>query len=536
MSKRKPARAAEPAPRRGSPEWLPHAAALAGLAFAVYANTLGNGFIGDDKIQLLKNPLLGDLGNIPRLLSSSVWSILGVPGNYYRPLPFILYMLIAQCAGFSAPAFHLFMIALHAANTVLLYLLLRRMAQAWTALIAAALFAVHPIHTETVDWIAALPDLALTSLALAGILWFARQNAAPRGGAIAGHSCIYLLALLTKETGAMLLPLYAGYQFLYLRHRGKELRGNGGFYAGLAAALAVYLAMRVHALGGLAPGQQTFFHLSPGAFALSAMVIAAKYLGALLWPANLNYFHVFHPTGTLTAGFFVSAIVLAAVAAAFFLARSALIRFGIFWIAVTLAPALNLTGVGQNVFAERYLYLPSAAFCWVAACAWNRLFERRRPPAWIAAAAVLLACSLATIARSRDWRDDFTLLSRTLRQSPTSGWLHNSMAGVYVERNQFDQALEEERLAVRYEPRSPVFHKNLGNILLARDPRAAIAEFRALVALEPGVAENHSDLALAFEAAGDAANAAMEYKRALEIQPQQRDAQEGYRRTAPRVR
>lgn len=534
MSKRKPVRGAEPQHRRRSPEWLPHAATLAGLAIAVYANTLGNGFIGDDKIQLLRNPLLTDIGNIPRLLSSSVWSILGISGNYYRPVQFLLYLLIYQCGGSSPAAFHLFMIALHAANTVLLYFLVRRMAQPWIALVAAALFAVHPIHTETVNWVAALPDLAVTTLVLAGILWFARQGAAPRHAAIAGHGCIYLLALLTKETGVMLLPLYAGYEFFYMRHRWKEFRSNVGFYGGLAAALVVYLAMRVHALGGLAPGQQTFFHLSDGAFALSAVVTAAQYLWALLWPANLNYFHVFHPTETLTAGFVISAVVLAAVAAAFFRTRSALIAYGIFWVALTLAPALNLTGIGQNVFAERYLYLPSAAFCWMAACAWNRLFERHRAPAWIAAAVVLLAGSVATTARNRDWHDDFTLLSRTLRQSPTSGWLHNSMAGVYVERNQFEQALDEERLAVRYEPRSPVFHKNLGNILLTKDPRAAIAEFKTLVALEPGLPENHCDLALAFEAAGDTASAATEYSRALELQPQLREAQQGYERTAAR--
>jgi len=128
--------------------------------------------------------------------------------------------------------------------------------------------------------------------------------------------------------------------------------------------------------------------------------------------------------------------------------------------------------------------------------------------------AVLLACGAETAARNLDWRDDFTLLQITLHQSPTSGWLHNSMAGAFVERDQFDRALAEERLAVAYEPRSPVFRRNLGNILLAQDPPAAIAEFEKLVELEPRRAQNHCELALAFAAAGDRGRAAAEYRRA----------------------
>jgi tetratricopeptide (TPR) repeat protein len=520
-------------PRRRS--WVAPAA-VALLAVAVYGNAFSNGFIGDDKIQLLKNPLLASVSNIPLLFRSSVWSILGIPGNYYRPFQFLVYTLVYQCAGFSAAAFHTLMIAVHAANAVLLYLLVRRMAGPRVAVAAAALFAVHPIHTETVNWIAAVPDLTVTTFALTGVLWFARQEGAPRRFAIAGHCVLYLLALLAKETGVMLLPLYGGYGFFCLGRRWKELRFNAALYAAMAGTFVLYLALRLNALGGLAPGQQSFFHLTPVEFALSVVVTAAQYLGALLWPANLNYFHIFHPAASLCAVVVLSALALAAVGAAFFRFRAPLFSYGVFWIAVTLAPALNLTGVGQNVFAERYLYLPSAGFCWIAALAWNWMFERRRVPAWVAAGAVLLAAGAATMARNADWRDDATLLDVTLRQSPESGWLHNSMAGVYIERNQFGAALAEERLAVRYEPRSPVFRRNLANILLTKDPHEAVGEFRELVAIEPNRAENHCDLALALEAAGERTQAAAEYQRALQLQPQSRDAQAGYLRTSSAVR
>ena len=540
MAKRKAPAPRAPQPRRRFPEWLPHVAALAALAVAVYANSVGNGFIGDDKIQLLKNPLVTDAANIPRLLGSGVWSILGVHGNYYRPLQFIVYLLLYQCAGFNAAAFHLFMVLLHAANTVLLYFLVRRFTPPSATLAAAALFAVHPIHTETVDWIAALPDLMVTTLVLAGVLWLARQDGAPRGLQVLGHCGLYLLALLTKETGVMLLPLYAGFGFFCLGRGWDELRRNANLHAAMAATLALYLAARIAALGGLAPGQQTFFHLGAAAFALSAVTLAAQYLGALLLPVHLNYFHVFHPTTGPTVGLLVSAVALAAVATAFVRLRKAPVSYGIFWIAVCLAPALNVTGVGQNVFAERYLYLPSAGFCWIAGWAWYWLASRPRGRSrgWFVAAGggVLLACAAGAVARNRDWRDDYTLLQVTLAQSPASGWLHNSMAGVYIERNEFEKALEEERLAVKHEPGAPVYRKNLGNILLGKDPRAAIAEFQQLVALQPTLAQNHCDLALAYEAAGDTTQASAEYAKALELAPQLREAREGYARVTARPR
>ncbi len=519
------------------PEWLPVSAGLATLAIAVYANSLANGFVSDDKIQLLRNPLVGSVSQIPRILESGVWSTwdAGHPGNYYRPLQFLVYLAVHEIAGFSAPAFHSLMILLHAINTVMLYGLVRRMAAGRLAFAAAALFAVHPIHTEVVDWIASVPDLLVTALALGGVWWFARQDGAARGLTIAGHCGVYVAALLTKETGVMLPSLYVGFGFLVCGRSWREMRHNGRLYAALAATLCIYLVLRVAALGSLVPGQDQFFHLNPLEFLLSAAVLAAQYLGALLLPVNLNYFHIFHPTGSFTPAVLIAVLALAVAGAVFSRVRVPLAGFGLFWIAATLAPVLNLTGVGQNVFAERYLYLPSAGFCWIAAWAWDRLAGYQRQWATTGGAAVLLLCAFGTVARNRDWRDDYTLFQVTLRQSPESGWLHNWMASAHVERNEFRQALAEERLAVRYEPGTPAFHENLGNILLLTDARAAVEEFRKFLALQPDHAQGHSDLAMGLEAAGEFREAEAEFQSALRLQPSNQEAQQGIRRVVVRL-
>jgi tetratricopeptide (TPR) repeat protein len=537
MAKRKSSRPADPKtqPRRAFPQWLP-AAALAGLAIAVYANSLANGFVGDDRFQLLRNPLVKDLGGIPRIFGSGVWSFLGVTGNYYRPLQFLVYLLIYQCAGFNAAAFHLFMVLLHAGNTVLLFFFVRRWAASRIAWAAAALFAVHPVHTEPVDWIAALPDLMLTTFVLTGLLLFARQHGAPHGLRILEHCGIYLLALWTKETGVTMLPLYAGFGFFCLGRRWNEFRRNAALYAAMIAAFSLYLAMRIRALGSLTPRQHAFFHLGPADFALSVVVAAAQYLRTLLLPLGLNYFHVFHPTQSVTPRFLISAAALAVVAALFLRPRTPLVSYGIFWTAAALAPALNLTGVGQNVFTERYLYLPSAGFCCVAAWAWAWCAERKPDWANPAGAAILVVCAVAVIARNRDWHDNFTMLQVTVRQSPDSGWLHDALAGELVQRDAFDEAIGHQRLAVRYDPGMALYHKKLGYMLMGKDNRGAIAEFQKVDALEPGVAANHYDLAAAFESAGDAKDAAEEYKKALDLQPQFPAAKQGYERVEGRLR
>ncbi len=540
MSKRKQARTAEAkpaaAPAPGAvPARLP-AASLALIALAAYANSIGNGFIGDDQFQLLRNPLVTQLSSIPKYFGAGVWSFLGVTTNYYRPLPFVVYTLLYQLSGFTAPTFHLFMVLLHALNALLLFGLVRRMARARIAWAAAALFALHPIHTEAVDWIASLPDLLVTAIALTGLLLYARAEGEARGSKIALHGAIYLAALWTKETGVVLAALYFAYGFWIRGRRWTELRNNAALYASMAGVFILYLAMRLRALGSFAPRRQGFFNLAPGEFLLSAVVTAGQYLRMLVAPVGLNYFHVFHPTASLTAGFAIALVALAAVAAWFARTREALVAYGLLWMAAAIAPALNLTAIGQNVLTERYLYLPSAAFCWIAAWAWARCDERFKGWPRVAGALLLLASAGGVVARNRDWRDDFDLLLVTERQSPDSAWVHDALAGDFIARNSFDRALAEERLAVQYDPAIAVYRKKLGYILLGKDNAGAIAQFQEANRLEPGVASNHYDLATAYEAAGDLKNAADQYQRALAMRPDYAEARQGLARVTASVR
>src|ERR1017187_4150098 len=207
---------------------------LMALACGVYSNALGNGFVSDDHIELLGNPLVTGWQKIPEIFQHGIWAFTGgAASNYYRPAQTVLYLALYSVFGFDAFAFHLVLVLIHGANTLLVYSLGRRLLKSRdAALVAGIVFAVHPIHSEAVVWIAVFPDVLLTAVVLAALLWFVRWDAAPRRGLIAGLAALFFLALLIKEPGAMLVPLLAGYEHLYLG-RPVWRRENWALYASL---------------------------------------------------------------------------------------------------------------------------------------------------------------------------------------------------------------------------------------------------------------------------------------------------------------
>ena len=312
-----------------------------------------------------------------------MWSILGIPGspgNYYRPLQFLVYLALYEGFGFHAAAFHLFMILLHAVNTLLLYLLVRRLWTPRIALAAGALFAVHPIHTEVVDWVAALPDLMVTTLALLGVLWLARREAAPRGWRIAGHCGLYLAALLTKGDRRDAAAALCGFRIFLPRARlaGTAAQRERSTWRWPPRSAFTWPCGGPRWVAWL-PDRRRSSSSAPLEFVLSAVVLAGAVPGRIAVPGESQLLPYLPSHRGRYAGLADLGGGAGCGSRGVWRFRTPLLAYGVFWIAATLAPAFNLTGIGQNVFAERYLYLPSAGFCWIAAWAWDRLAVYRPP-------------------------------------------------------------------------------------------------------------------------------------------------------------
>ncbi len=506
------------------------------LALLPYANTLTAGFVYDDFPQLVDNPYILNFGHLREIFLSNVWSFQGAQGttNYYRPLMTFGYLLCYQVFGLLPFGFHLASILLNAAVVCLLFFLTRRLfASVSVGLVAAVLFALHPIHTESVAWIAGVTDVELTLFYLLTFWAYARfGDVAPRQAPLryALPLAGFVLALLSKEP-ALTLPVLATFYEHYLREgrNTTSFRVKVGRYAPLWGLAAFYLAFRVLFLGALAP----ILHrseLTPSAALFSALSLISSYVGKLIWPVQLSAFYVFQQTDTWRQPSALAGLALlaaACVAFGVFWKRARACSLAILWLLVTLAPVLNARWMAANVFAERYLYLPSVGFCWLAAYGVVQLWKaaQARPRRWrqalaAAGAAIALLLALRTVVRNDDWKDDLTLYTETLRVSPQAHLIRTNLGTVYWRQGDAASAEREWREVIGRSPSNVVTLNNLG--LLCKEQQRfaeAVEHLSRAIALKPTYANAHINLGLTYEAMGQPEWALAELRTAATLAP-----------------
>ena len=314
------------------------------------------------------------------------------------------------------------------------------------ASVAAALFTVHPAHSEAVDWISALPEIGCTLFVLIsfGLFLEIRTENSDLGGfpplKRAFLWCISLLmfavALLWKETAAALPLLVATYVVCTTSASVRQrLRSAVTVSFPFWCVLASYLVLRFRVLGFIAT-QQRNWALTPAQVALNDLNLMARYWWKLIAPVNLNAYYMFNPIRSVfepTAVFGILFVIVAFVAAWYGFRRAPLAVFGGLWVFVSLLPTMNIYLLGRNVFTERYLFLPSFGFCLFATLLASALLKRlpggmQKPASTVLVIAVLAGCCVRTFARNADWRDDATLFRRTLPLSPNAPFVHFMVA------------------------------------------------------------------------------------------------------------
>ena len=519
-----------PAPRTVASYWQP--ALLVVLAFFVYCNALYDGFVWDDGRQVLQNPYIRDTRHLSQIFTTDVWSFRSLEqrSNYYRPMMHLVYMATYHLFGLQPGGFHAVNMLFHAADTLLVYfligLLFRRRGLAF---LSALLFATHPIHTEAVIWVASLPEVSVTFFYLAALILYVLPESLnrPAGRYRIGSLLAFFLALLSKEMAVTLPLVIMAYEVVY---RKATLRNAVLAVIPYAAPVAVYMAMRLHALGGLAAGD-THPEVMGLAYVWSVIVLVAKYVWKMLVPVPLNFFHLFEPNRSpLEPAVLGSATGLAALVWGAWRGRAAhpALSFGLAWILITLLPALGIKQVGENVFTERYLYLPSIGFCWVLVYGLTLLLERAAPlenrkPATVTLAVVAGLSALyaiATWARAEDYRNEIRLFTKTLAQSPGAVPIRNGLGTAYFNQRQYDLAEREFQEVLRYKPDSPEAHMNLGvGYYIKGQTEAAIREYRAALRYRPTYAEAHYNLGLAYIKMGAGKPALEEFQQAVQANP-----------------
>lgn len=524
------------APGRTRRPALPLACVLLGaLAVAGYLNTLDNGFVLDDRHVILRDPTLRDLRSIPSYFVTPYWAttvtakVTDIGGASYRPLATTSFALDYALWGADPRGYHATNVLLHAAATLALLLLLRRLCAAgplpW---VAAALFAVHPVHTEAVAAIAFRPEVMATVFALlalhayagalparlldpAGPAGPAPQANRPMGAARAlalALPCL-LAALLCKESAIVVPVLCAGLEAVAFGrsraavggaapHRGSVLR-----LGAVAATTALYLALRLHALQQLGSGVDHFARAGADAGTRAATMIAVlgDYLRLLVCPHPLCADYLENSDVTPALHHFTdpavacAAAALAAVVIVSLALRRRAPHVGFFgaWFFVTLFPVSQLVFPLFIVKSERVLYLPSVAGCvWVGT---GLLALRRAGSASVAGrwagnaliAAVIGAGGVATWERNRDWHDPITFARRLIVQEPANPRAHLWLATAFITSGRPEEALHEYDRILELVPGNylPLMLRGIAREALG-DPYRALGDLNAALRAFPG--------------------------------------------------
>lgn len=532
------------------------------LAFLPYSNIFFNWFVYDDSFLVVSNPYVHSFHYLRQIFTTSAWSFYGPQGisNYYRPIMTLEFLLSYQIAGPVPFSFHMVSVLLNGIAVWLVFLILRRLSDERVALVAAGLFALHPIHTEPVAWIASVGDLDLAVFYMTVFLFYlklpeSKSRAWPRA-----MMCVsFALALLSKET-AITLPVLA--MFFEHFYRGDRftttLQEKFSRYSALWIVAALYLTARAAIMGGIAT-VVIRPNLSWHDTFLSAIALLGSYLGKLIWPARLSAFYAFHPSQHLTdtnvllglAGIALCAILFAAL-----WKRSHIVSFAFVWVFLPLGPAMNARWLPAGVFGERYLLLPSVGFCWLLAWSAVQLWKGSVPfvPRLAARAVPALLCVVAlayavrTVSRNREWGDEAMLYRgatdtqddssvirtnlgsiainrgnlelaerewlQALAMDPTNAYALDDMALLRQRQQRYLESVDYSRRALRNLPAYTTAHVNLAETLAAMKRSAeADWEFRVATTLSPLSTRAHNNYGKFLLAQGRSEEARAEYER-----------------------
>lgn len=431
------------------------------VAAALFLPTLRHGFIWDDPLVLEQLRAMRGVKHL--FVPPDI-----VPRFYYRPFIFATFLFDRWLGGEAPAAFHATVVAWHGLVTALVYLFARELLGARRRLEAsgaALLFAVHPIHVESVAWIAGRSDVMATAFVLTTVLLSARTERKWTSW-VAGLTA--LLALLSKETAVACLVLVPMRDLLLA---GRLLPGR---YFPLALAGAAYFLLRGYVLGaagaGLPAGAET------GELIGDAVRAVGWYMSKLVLPIGLNAYVQEIPQGPYLLGGVVATVGLAVTVLAAWRGRQRAVLFLLCWFVFTLAPSLTVIfrRSASALVADRYLYLPSVAATILVAWCLARL-RPRVSLRWRATAAVLgLVAALqaaASAARSGVWADDVAFWSDAAAKSPHYALPHRELADAYMRRDELDLAEQAFMRALRAKSRpedTVMTYNNLGNLYLRR--------------------------------------------------------------------
>jgi protein O-mannosyl-transferase len=473
------------------------------VCFVVFANTVGGEFVYDDTRQIVRNTLIQDNSLIWKALTSDVWAFKGdgtqAASNYWRPTFTLWNILCYRLFGMSPAGWHVANILLHTGVSVMAFLLLRKWQfAAMVAFAIALVFAVHPVHVESVAWIAGSPDL-LFSLALLGSLWFATSYRESRStNHLILTVLLYAFALGAKEVGILCLPIY----YFVLRDGEAETKktDNNTPLLILGAVAVVYFLARYAVIGAIARPPDDAVALGDSVMSVPMMfAFYVRQIFAPIWVA-INY-PITPVTQVGAMNFIVPLVVsLATLAGVFFLARSSnKNRIGAAIFLLPLIPAMNATAfISEQIVHDRYLYLPLlGVLMLLVPFAANYVTERN---VLIAGCLIAAALSVQTFMYNAAYAKELSLWQWT-QKVDDSAFTSMQLGNALTDAERTDESIAAYTAAIE---KKPVFRGYLGRgraYLASKQYQNAERDLKTAISLPKEMQEAYA-LYQAYEALG----------------------------------
>jgi tetratricopeptide (TPR) repeat protein len=542
---------------------------LAVVTFAIYAQVIGHQFITLDDDGYIKENAMVNRGVT---LAGVAWAFTTFDQGNWHPLTWIAHMIDSQLFGMNAGGHLLVNALIHVANTlVVFWFLLRTTHGRWPSAVVAALFALHPLHVESVAWAAERKDTLSTFFGLLSLIAYVRYAAAP-------SMKRYVWTAITLALGLLAKPMLVTWPFVMLlldywplrRFQRSKASSQWSVVRGLVvekiplfalvAASAVITSL-AQSHGGTV---RTFQEFPITLRLLNALASYANYVLLTFWPNDLAVYYPYITADIPAWQILCAAFLLIGITTLCFFQRKSrpYLVVGWLWFLGTLVPVIGIVQVGGQTMADRYFYIPSIGLFIVIAFGLADIAKTRRvAPSLSAAVAsgILLALAILTNAQIHRWRDSFTLFKHTLAVTPPNlmievnlgsalsrSGLHDE-AGAHFEKalemipphydsllydtllnmgitrfyqNRLPEAIEYCQSALHVRPDAPKAHDLLGMALAMQGQgEAALDEIRHAAELAPNDADIQKDLGVTLARLGRIPESIDHFHEALRLNP-----------------
>ena len=494
---------------------------LAALVWIVFGQTVTFRFVNfDDGTYVYRNPEVLRGVTWP----GTKWAFTHLVAANWHPLTMLSHMLDCSLYGVAPGGHHLTNLALHAAAAIGLFLLLLSMTRfLWRSALLAVVFAVHPLHVESVAWIAERKDVLSGVLFVLTTAFYVHYTHRPTVLRYVGAVACFALGLMAKP---MLVTL--PFVLLLLDYWPLGRFRTSTVTKLITEKIPLFILMVAACVETLLSQHQSINLIrtvSLGARVANAFVAMMIYIGQTLWPNNLAVFYP-HPGNNIPVwqtalgiAFFTATTV-----AAFVLRKKApYFLTGWLWYIGMLVPVIGIVQVGIQAHADRYMYLPQIGLSLILVWAILDLFKDWRYGQLVSgvlSAAVLVPLTWCAWVQTSFWRDSESLWAHALAVTPDNETVHEHLSNAYLDKGRIDDAIAEAQKALVVQPDSADAHATLGAALARKgEPDEAIMHLRTALDWDPKLARAHYNLANVWLQKGDVDQAIDNYERELQIYP-----------------